>query len=201
MLNDATCFKAVYIVCGYTDLRAGMDRLAALVETQTGNRPYIKDTLYLFCGRRTDRIKGLVWEGDGWLLLYKRLSESRFQWPRTPEDVRGLTPQQFRWLMEGLTITPKKSVRRWNRRNTWDDFVQNGEVFGRFSCWKKCPALFLRNHAAHRKRFRNGRRHAFPSRKGFRKQHRTKAASAVLTIGIMTDIRQRRVRKNPVSMV
>ena len=92
MLNDATCFKAVCIVCGYTDLRAGMDRLAALVETQTGDRPYIKDTLYLFCGRRTDRIKGLVWEGDGWLLLYKRLSESRFQWPRTPEEVRELTP-------------------------------------------------------------------------------------------------------------
>ena len=111
MLNDATCFKAVYIVCGYTGLRAGMDRLAALVETQTGKRPYIPDTLYLFCGRRTDRIKGLVWEGDGWLLLYKRLSESRFQWPRTPEEVRELTPQQFRWLMEGLTITPKKSVR------------------------------------------------------------------------------------------
>ena len=63
MLNDATSFKAVYIVCGYTDLRAGMDRLAALVETQTGKRPYIPDTLYLFCGRRTDRIKGLVWEG------------------------------------------------------------------------------------------------------------------------------------------
>ena len=111
MLNDATCFKAVYIVCGYTDLRAGMDRLAALVETQTGKRPYIPDTPYLFCGRRTDRIKGLVWEGDGWLLLYKRLSESRFQWPRTPDEVRELTPQQFRWLMEGLTITPKKSVR------------------------------------------------------------------------------------------
>lgn len=60
MLNDATCFKAVYIVCGYTDLRAGMDRLAALVEAQTGSRPYVPDTLYLFCGRRTDRIKGLV---------------------------------------------------------------------------------------------------------------------------------------------
>ncbi len=58
MLNDATCFKAVYIVCGYTDLRSGMDRLAALVEAQTGNRPYVPDTLYLLCGRRTDRIKG-----------------------------------------------------------------------------------------------------------------------------------------------
>ena len=41
----------------------------------------------------------------------------------------------------------------------------------------------------------------FLPEKGFRKQHHTKAASAVLTIGIMTDIRQRRVRKNPVSMV
>lgn len=112
MLNDATCFKAVYIVCGYTDLRSGMDRLAALVEAQTGNRPYVPDILYLFCGRRTDRIKGLVlWEGDGWLLLYKRLSESRFQWPRSLEEVRSLMSQQFRWLMEGLTIALKKSVK------------------------------------------------------------------------------------------
>ncbi|MBD5427169.1 MAG: transposase [Treponema sp.] len=46
MLNDAVCFKAVYIVCGYTDLRSGMDRLAALVEAQTGNRPYVPDTLF-----------------------------------------------------------------------------------------------------------------------------------------------------------
>ena len=78
MLNDATCFQAVYIVCGYTDLRFGMDRLAAVIETKTGNSPYVPGTLYLFCGRRSDRIKGLVWEGDGWLLLYKRLSESQF---------------------------------------------------------------------------------------------------------------------------
>ena len=63
MLNDAVCFKAVYIVCGYTDLRSGMDRLAALIESLTGNRPYAPDTLYLFCGRRSDRVKGLVWEG------------------------------------------------------------------------------------------------------------------------------------------
>ncbi len=111
MLNDAVCFKAVYIVCGYTDLRSGIDSLAAVLEARTGSTPYVPDTLYLFCGRRADRIKGLVWEKDGWLMLYKRLAESRFQWPRTADEVRELTQQQFRWLMEGLTITPKNSVK------------------------------------------------------------------------------------------
>lgn len=110
MRGDADCFKAVYIICGYTDLRSGIDRLASILEMRTEKKPYEPDTLYLFCGRRTDRIKGLVWEGDGWLLLYKRLADGRSQWPRNADDVKSLTPRQFRWLMEGLTIAPKKSV-------------------------------------------------------------------------------------------
>src|SRR5699024_88832 len=82
MLNDAACFREVYIVCGYTDLRSGMDRLAAVIEAKTGTSPYVPGALYLFCGRRLDRIKGLVWEGDGWLLLYKRDTElpARMGW-------------------------------------------------------------------------------------------------------------------------
>ena len=63
MLNDATCFREVYIVCGYTDLRSGMDRLAAVIEAKTGTSPYVPGALYLFCGRRLDRIKG--WSGKG----------------------------------------------------------------------------------------------------------------------------------------
>ena len=82
MLNDAVGFSAVYIMTGYTDLRSGIDRLAALVESKTDVNPCQPNTLYLFCGRRTDRIKGLVWEKDGWLLLYKRLAAGSFQWPR-----------------------------------------------------------------------------------------------------------------------
>lgn len=110
MLNDAVCFSSVYIVTGYTDLRYGIDSLAAIIENQLGVKPSDPNTLYLFCGRKSDRIKGLVWENDGYLLLYKRLEQGRFQWPRSESEVKSLTLQQFRWLMEGLTITPKKVV-------------------------------------------------------------------------------------------
>lgn len=110
MLNDATCFKQVYIVCGYTDLRSGIDTLASIIDVKTDNSPFVPDTLYLFCGRKADRIKGLVWEKDGFLLLYKRLEQGKFVWPRNEAEVRAITSQQFRWLMEGLTITPKKAV-------------------------------------------------------------------------------------------
>lgn len=112
MLNDAVCFKNVYIVTGYTDLRFGIDSLAALIKSKSGKEPFVPDTLYLFCGRRTDRIKGLVWESDGYLLLYKRLEQGNFQWPRSESEVHNLSQQQFHWLMEGLTVAPKKVVKQ-----------------------------------------------------------------------------------------
>lgn len=112
MLNDATCFKNIYIVCGTTDMRAGIDRLVSIAQAGLGVSPYMPDTLFMFCGRRADRIKCITWEGDGWLLLSKRLSDSRFQWPRTESEVRSLSQKQFRWLMDGLTIDPRRSVKQ-----------------------------------------------------------------------------------------
>lgn len=67
MLNNANGFKKIYIATGYTDLRRGMEGLAAIIRFQFNLDPYDKDTLFLFCGKRTDRIKGLLWEGDGFL--------------------------------------------------------------------------------------------------------------------------------------
>lgn len=90
MLNDLNphACRSIYLACGYTDLRYGIDGLAGVVSENFHLNPFDKGTLFLFCGRRADRIKGLFWEGDGFLLLYKRLENGRFQWPRTPEEAR-----------------------------------------------------------------------------------------------------------------
>lgn len=79
-----------------------------MVQGQFGLDPFQK-ALFLFCGRRKDRIKGLYWEGNGFVLLYKRLEDGKFQWPRNGEEARQLTPQQYRWLMEGLEIEQPKA--------------------------------------------------------------------------------------------
>lgn len=108
MLKDANpnYFAGIYIVCGYTDLRYGIDSLAAIIEHKYNGSLFVPNTLFLFCGKSASKIKGLLWEGDGFLLLYKRVDCGHFAWPRTSSDIRSMSPEQFRWLMQGFAIDP-----------------------------------------------------------------------------------------------
>ncbi len=63
MLAEAAGVKKIIIACGRTDLRKGIDGLAQLIGTKYDLNPFEKDILFLFCGNRCDRIKGLLWEG------------------------------------------------------------------------------------------------------------------------------------------
>ena len=110
MLEDAAGIRRVVIACGYVDLRKGIDGLATMVQQQFELDPFT-NTLFLFCGRKRDRIKGLYWERDGFILLYKRLEQGGYQCPRSEVEVKMLTPQQYRWLMEGLQIEQPKAHR------------------------------------------------------------------------------------------
>lgn len=108
MLRDADprSFAGIYIVCGFTDMRYGIDSLAAIIENRYKLSLFVPNTLFLFCGKRASKIKGLVWEGDGFLLLTKRVEAGRFSWPRTSSEARKLSPAQFAWLMNGFPIDP-----------------------------------------------------------------------------------------------
>lgn len=111
MLTNIESLDDIYLACGYTDLRFGIDGLAGLVQTRFQLNPF-QNILFLFCGRRTDRIKGLLWQGDGFLLLYKRLENGKFRWPRSEDEAMKITLQQYRWLTEGLVLQPHKSVQK-----------------------------------------------------------------------------------------
>lgn len=88
----------IYLATGYTDLRRGIDGLAGMIQEQFQLDAF-DDTLFLFCGRRNDRIKGLYWDSNGFLLLYKRLEKGRFQWPRTEQEAKQITHAIFAYYL------------------------------------------------------------------------------------------------------
>ncbi len=104
MLKRDVEIKRVFILTGRTDMRRGISGLVSIVRLQYGLDPLEKGTLFLFCGRKKDRIKGLLYEGDGFVLATKRLSSGRYCWPGTPEEARNLTWEEYDRLMDGFAI-------------------------------------------------------------------------------------------------
>jgi len=113
MLREASGIKRVILACGRTDLRKGMDSLAALVRLAYGLDPLEEGTLFLFCGLKKDRLKGLVFEGIGFCLLTIRLTDGKFQWPNTPDEARDITMEQYHRLMDGFAI--ESSIRSYRK--------------------------------------------------------------------------------------
>ena len=116
MLGDFLSASQIYLACGKTDMRKSIDGLAALVQQKFKLNPF-QPALFLFSGRKHDRIKALFWEGDGFVLLYKRLENGRFQWPAAPDNLHSLTRQEFRWLLEGLSIEQPMAVKKVQVKN------------------------------------------------------------------------------------
>ena len=83
------------------DFRKGIDGLAALVQEQLRLDPY-SGTIFVFRAKRADRVKLLIWDGSGLVMVYKRLEDGRFRWPTVADGVMRLSPAQFSALIEGL---------------------------------------------------------------------------------------------------
>jgi transposase len=91
----------VWLACGVTDMRKGFDGLAALVQLNLHEDPF-SGPLFVFRGRRGDRVKILWWDGDGLCLFAKRLERGRFVWPKATDGTVHLTQAQLSMLLEGI---------------------------------------------------------------------------------------------------
>jgi transposase len=91
----------IWLACGVTDMRKGFDGLAAIVQLQLAEDPF-SGQLFVFRGRRGDRVKLLWWDGDGLCLFAKRLERGRFVWPHAASGTVYLSQAQLAMLLEGI---------------------------------------------------------------------------------------------------
>jgi len=99
--------KRVYLACGKTDMRKSINGLAAIVEGSF-ELDLFDEAAFVFCNKNRDRIKALVWDGDGFWLHFKRLEKGRFRWPA--EDAGAtmvLTAEELSILLGGTRVELK----------------------------------------------------------------------------------------------
>lgn len=91
----------VWLAAGATDMRRGLDGLAALIQERLGADP-VGGQVFIFRGRRGDLVKMLWWDGDGLCLFAKRLERGRFIWPQATDGSIHLSAAQLSMLLEGI---------------------------------------------------------------------------------------------------
>ncbi len=95
MLEGADGVQRVVLACGYVDLRKGIDGLSMIIGDKYRQNPFEKGTL--FCGRRSDRIKGLLWRALDFYSCIRGLNQ-------VPSHGRGL-PKKLQTLRRNNTVT------------------------------------------------------------------------------------------------
>jgi transposase len=100
----------VWLAAGVTDMRKGMDGLAALAQTTLAENPF-SGHIFVFRGRRGDLVKLLWFDGDGLCLFAKRLERGRFVWPQAASGTVALSAAQLSMLLEGIDW--RRPVKTW----------------------------------------------------------------------------------------
>ena len=104
----------VFLVAGTTDMRKSFDTLAAVVREVIQDDP-LSGHLFVFCNRRRDRLKVLVWEESGFWLMAKRLEKGTFAWPESSGVRVEYSTAELAALLAGLELSGHRR-KRYRRR-------------------------------------------------------------------------------------
>jgi transposase len=102
----------IFVALEPVDMRAGFNRLYALVETRL-HQPPLSGHLFVFTNRLRNRVKILYLDGSGLWVCAKRLEHGTFGWPSGEGPARGLRPEELSALLHGLEAKPRH---HWFRR-------------------------------------------------------------------------------------
>ncbi|MFA7585091.1 MAG: IS66 family insertion sequence element accessory protein TnpB [Novosphingobium sp.] len=91
----------IYLACGTTDMRKGINGLAILAQEVLSLNPH-SGALFAYRGKRGDLIKLLWYDGQGFCLFSKRMDRGRFVWPVTGSGKVSLSGAQLSMLIEGI---------------------------------------------------------------------------------------------------
>jgi transposase len=94
----------VLIAAKPVDFRKGANGLAALAKEVLAQDPF-SGAIIVFRAKRTDRVKILLWDGSGLLLVWTRLEKGGFKWPPIMDGMMQLSPAQLAALIEGQDWT------------------------------------------------------------------------------------------------
>jgi transposase len=113
MLNIGTGAK-VFLVAGVTDMRKSFDTLAAVVRSVIHDDP-LSGHMFVFCNRRRDRLKVLLWEESGFWLMAKRLEKGTFIWPESSRGRVEYSTAELAAMLAGLELSGRRR-KRYRRR-------------------------------------------------------------------------------------
>ena len=101
----------IYVALGATDFRKQQNGLASLVALKFKLDPHSGASVFLFSNKRHNTLRALRWDGNGFILVTKSLSdEMKFQWPKNQGELRDITKRELEWLLQGLQIDQKKAL-------------------------------------------------------------------------------------------
>lgn len=97
----------IYIRPGFTDMRNGASGLASIVENSMNMSPFSK-AIFVFCSKSHKTVRAILWHGNGWLTITKKLEcSSSFKWPNTPGEARLVTFADICGLLKGQDVWRK----------------------------------------------------------------------------------------------
>lgn len=97
----------VFLAVKPLDMRKSFDGLAMYIQSFLKMNP-LKDGLFIFRNKSGDKVKLIYWHRNGLVIVYKRLEQGRFTWPRVSDETVSLTRQELELLLDGIDLSKLK---------------------------------------------------------------------------------------------